>query len=258
MRKTSISFLLLMMCLPSNAQAPPTTGDTTGLSVIIREHLNTVKKAVEKNILPGRYMCTGETARLISTTDTIPGWEDFPVQLFEYNIADKLNGRLTTQVYLLNADAEKIARWIIAACWMEKRKVTSGYIDAIVKQIDHESGGQFPIRGIVYEDLNRDSIQETYPFFDGVSVEHKEFTIITPKRAKPEQLTKYLSMIFADVGKIYTWGRIISTTREEYNVLFPDADVDGNNWCNIVRKEYKKAMRSDVNYLINAWVRGNL
>ena len=54
------------------------------------------------------------------------------------------------------------------------------------------------------------------------------------------------------------YARIISTTREEYNVLFPDRNTEGKEWLNVVREEYKAALISDTNHLMIAWAKGKI
>ena len=249
-----VSVLLIVQVIALSVTAQT---DTSGLAHVMTTNLSWVKQKVAKKIIGNRYMSTAPEARLLKTTDTIPGWEGNPVQLFEYSIPDKKDGRLTTKVYLLNADTERLARWVISACWLATGSCQLKYINAIINSINEQSNGQFPIRGIVYEDLDSDGIQETYPFFDGVSVECKGIAITTPARATPAELEKLLSMKWSDVEKIEKYGRIISTTRLDYKKLFPAADTTGLNWSTIVRTEYKKALQSDINWLIVAWAKDN-
>lgn len=248
--------MLIIICAMAGAICNAQT-DTAGLHAAILLNLGSVTHKVEKVILPGRYMCTGNNSKLISTTDTIPGWEGYPVQLYEYTVKDKKDSLLTTRVYLLNASAGTIARWVIAADYLVNGKYDERHADTIIHYINDASNAQFVVRGIVYEDMDGDGIQDAYAFFDGVTVKHKDYPVVTPQRATSTELQLLLSMTINDVDKAKLYGRIISTTREQYNALFPQTDTQGIAWCTVLRQEYKKAMRSDINYLINAWVKGN-
>ncbi len=231
--------------------------DTAGLHQVIALHLSGVAQKVEKLIVPGRYMCTGNHAKLIGTTDTISGWEGYPIQLYEYSVKDKKDSVLTARVYLLNASAERIARWVIAADYMVNGRYNEQHADTIIHYINDASNAQFVVRGIVYEDMDGDDIQDAYLFFDGVTVKHKDYPVITPQRATAAEQQLLLSMTIADIAQAKLYGRIISTTREQYNALFPQTGTQGNEWCNVIREEYKKALHADINWLIHAWVKAN-
>ncbi len=102
------------------------------------------------NLLEHAYMAQ----TLIATTDTLPGWEGFPVKLYEYKTGNDLyTGQPKTgKVYLLNPAPEKLAMWIVTTCWEVKHSVDYKYTDKVFQTIRGQSGAQFPVKGVVYED----------------------------------------------------------------------------------------------------------
>lgn len=201
-------------------------------------------------------------------------WETDTLTQYTYEIPDAHDGKLTATVIMYNAGLHRIANWIYFSLLDCNRKITNENIKKIIKHIKGVSGFQFPVRGIVYEDLYNDKhalvadgTQETYFFFDGISVSHKKIKISTynpsgiPQRVKNEKAV--LQMQEADIEKVFVYGRICNTTRAEYTrfQLFKKLEpvnVDGTNFMFIVREEYKKAMHSKRNNLIAAWVLSNI
>lgn len=97
----------------------PTIPDT-----YFRESFGTlVQKA--KIVLSHAYM----VQQLVAETDTIPGWEGFPVKLYAFQTGNDLyTGRPKTgKVYLLNPSPEKLATWVANACWVAKYSVDTVY-----------------------------------------------------------------------------------------------------------------------------------
>src|SRR5664279_5384781 len=71
-----------------------------------------VEKA--KKVLSHAYMAQ----KLLAVTDTIPGWEGFPVKLYEYQTGNDIyTGKPKTgKVYLLDPSPEKLAMWVATTC----------------------------------------------------------------------------------------------------------------------------------------------
>jgi hypothetical protein len=201
-------------------------------------------------------------------------WEEDTLTQYTYAIPDGHDGTLTATVIMYNADIHRIANWIYFSLLDCNRKASIGNVGKIIKHMKEVSGFQFPVRGIVYEDLYNDKkkrvpdgIQETYFFFDGISVSHKKIKILTynpsgiPQRVKEEKAI--LQMPEEDIEKAFVYGRICNTQREEYSRfrLFKKqvpVNVEGINFMFTVREEYKKAMHGKRNNLIAAWVLSNI
>ncbi len=220
-----------------------------------------VQKA--KEVLSHAYM----VQKLLGTTDTLPGWEGFPVQLYEYQTGNDIyTGKPKTgKVYLLNPSPKKLAIWVATACWAVKHSVDTSYTFALLKWIDNQSNAQFPVKGVVYEDQYTKGFQEPYVFKDGVTVYIKDSAMWpADKTCTPEQLDFYLRITNDDL-KLRTgqYARISSTTREDYKACGGKEDVGSKDdrrqkWLEVVRELYKKAWNSDRNELIEIWARTHL
>ena len=205
----------------------------------LKDSLETIQKRVEKSIIPTRYM----EKKLISETDTISGWKNIEVSLYEYPVD---NGNKVGKVYMANADAKKLATWIITTCYILTKKLDKKNTDFLINSIKNASGGQFPVKGIVYENMDGKGYQP-YVFKDGVTVFLKRNT------------DSDLSLITnSNIRKTGKYARIISTTREDYNAIFPNKNTDKIEWLNVVREEYKSALNSEINNLMIAWAKGKL
>ncbi|MFA6894667.1 MAG: hypothetical protein WCQ46_02785 [Bacteroidales bacterium] len=110
----------------------------------------------------------------------------------------------------------------------------------MIRETKFASGGQFPVLGMVYEDMYGTG-PKCYLFKDGVTVYLEDGNI--------KELSEINDSSIIRVGK---YARIISTNREEYISMFGAADLEGKKWLKVVRDEYKKALLSDRNNLMLA------
>lgn len=209
---------------------------------------------------------------LIEVRNDIPGWEGYPVSLYQYYTGVDIytNAKKKALVYMLNPDAEKLAKWIINAVFDATGEIKFEDIEKIRSFITWQSGAQFPVKGVVYEDMYTAGYYEPYVFKDGVTVyvADSAYVAYTPqvKTCSQEQLEYYLNLT-NDQIKTYTgrYARICSTTREMYYKAGGTAEVgysdDGQRiqaWLDEVARLYKEAWNSDKNFLIYAWALSNL
>ena len=159
-----------------------------------------------------------------------------------------------------------LASALSTACWKARGSLEYRYTDKLLRWIRSQSGGQFPVRGVVYEAMYEPGRYDPYVFKDGVTV-----YVADPNRmpadghCTDEQLEFYLRLTDADL-KPYTgrYARIASTTREQYRAAggterVGDSDRDRRiEWLNVVRRLYRQAWESDENRLITAWAEANL
>ena len=103
-----------------------------------------------KDLLDHAYMAQ----TLLAITDTLPGWEGFPVKLYEYKTTPDLYTQepKTAKIYLLNPGPEKLAMWILTTCQEVKKSVAYQYVNELFLWIRGQSGAQFPVKGLLYED----------------------------------------------------------------------------------------------------------
>jgi hypothetical protein len=203
----------------------------------------------------------------LATTDTLPGWEGYPVKLYEYKTSPDLytHQPKTGKVYLLNPSPEKLITWILTTCWEVKKSVDYQYVNELFLWIRGQSGAQFPVKGLVYEDQYTKDFQEPYIFKDGVTVYIQDSTHFPKdKTCTPEQIEFYLHLTNNDIKpQTGQYGRIASTRREDYVLNGGTEDVGNINdrkikWLDVVREEYKKAWNSDRNELMIAWAKDHL
>ena len=225
--KTSLfTFLILLIVTTS-------FGQISFKSKYLADSLEVIAARVEKQVIPTRYM----EQSFICKTDTLSGWEGIEVSLYSY----KVHGTdIIAKVYLADADSRKIASWIITTCVSITGKLSMTNSDKLIRDIRFASGGQFPVLGMVYEDMYGTG-QKCYLFKDGVTVYLADANI--------KELSEINDSTIIRVGK---YARIISTTREEYVNMFGGTDLEGKKWLKMVREEYKKALLSDQNSLMIA------
>ncbi len=208
--------------------------------------------------------------KLLGVNDSIPGWEGYPVELWEYytGVDIKAGVKKRGLVYMLNPDAEKMAKWIINAVYDVRGEVRYDDIEKVRKFITWQSGTQFPVSGVVYEDMYVAGDYYPYLFKDGVTVYVADEARWKSETAHPtdEQLEFYLRMTNNDL-KDYTgrYARICSTNREMYykaggkdEVGFSDDGKRSVSWLDTVKRLYKEAWNSERNFLIYAWAFSNL
>ncbi len=254
MKKIILLLIFLVNSFYSHAQ------DSVAISRSIKANLPEVTKLVRAALSKSRYM----EGTPIPTTTQLEGYKGIPVKLYRYNWNYAKN--LVAYVYLLDADNERIARWLIsAACWARGRYDLND-VKKLLATIEGQSGAQFPVLGVVLEN-DEDSFVSPYIYFkDGITVAVKKEVraafkfdttyITTPKNSKKMQITfapENLPRITNDnLSQCYYKGRIISTTRQEYKQAGGKLNVDGLNFMRVVRDEYLKALKSDYNFLIYA------
>lgn len=208
--------------------------------------------------------------KLLGVNEKVPGWEGYPVELWEYytGVDIKEGVKKRGLVYMLNPDAVKMAKWIINAVYDVRGEVRYEDIEKVRKFITWQSGTQFPVSGVVYEDMYVAGDYYPYLFKDGVTVYVSDEAKWKSETAHPtdEQLEFYLRMQNSDL-KDYTgrYARICSTNREMYykaggkdEVGFSDDGKRSVAWLDTVKRLYKEAWNSERNFLIYAWALSNL
>lgn len=197
-----------------------------------------------QRILPARYMEQG------CEPTSMAGWDGYPLQRCEYTAG----GRSAT-VILLDADEAQLARWIVDACVEVKGAATDACIGEVVNAIHTASGGQFPVAGVVLEDMDADASFNNFCFRNGVTVSVNAFS-----RGVERQLTEaeINGCIDGQPTDARTYARIISTTREDWSALHPDAETTGLLWLEVSKAAWQAAWGHDRNELIVAKVKAGL
>lgn len=217
-----------------------------------------------RNVLASAYMAQ----KLISERTDLPGWEGYPVKLYEYYTGKDIKKGVPKRglVYLLNPSPEQLATWIATTCWEVKQSTDTTYLYKLANFIKRQSGGQFPVQGVVYEDMYTRGYYEPYLFKDGVTVYAADSTRMpADKHCTDEQLEFYLRMTNADLKpNTGRYARICSTNRTQYYNNGGKTDVGDNDerrsraWLDVVRQLYQLAWLSDRNELMIAWAKDQL
>jgi hypothetical protein len=238
----SLVLLLVNVILPIAAMAAsPSEIDALALKI-------------EKPLKAARYM------EVNCVPVAITGWENQATSKCSYSIRDKKQStNKLGLVVMLNPSATLLSTWIINAC-KDIRPAENLVIctKRLSDRVISQSGGQFPVAGIVYEDLiPRDGIYESYGFASGVTTLLKGVKHRNTMALSAEELEFALTAAPIKTASDSAFARIVGVTRSEYKRSNPSADVAGLNWLKIVADEYKKAMKSDRNGLLEAWLAAN-
>lgn len=189
------------------------------------------------------------------------GWEGFPIERHTYSVTDKDGTEKKADVIVLLPSPEQVARWIVEAVTEVKGQYDEPLARKAFGNIIGQSGGQFPVAGVVYEDiLPADGVNEVYCFRDGVTV-----AVEGVKLRKTEPLTsaEIEASINGPIAKVYTYARIASTKPEWFIAVGGDPAVLGpdgkptKQWPIEIRKAFQQAWGKDRNLLIVAWVKAN-
>jgi hypothetical protein len=192
---------------------------------------------------------------------TYPEWEGFPLKECLYQVTDQNGTQKSAKVIMLNPSAEQLARWVVATCMIVKGNADRQYTDQLFERIIGQSGAQFPVAGIVFEDKNGDGVNKIYCFRDGLTVRVKGVRS-DDHVPTDEEIEKSLH---GEIDKTWTgqYARIQGTTREQYKANGGTVDVgDQNNlklsWLDVIRELYQAAWGKDRNELMIAWAHSNL
>lgn len=247
MKLTCFFVIMLATALSAGSQEPASATNAPAL-------IENLAAQLAPRLAKSRYM------EVDPKPVTVPGWEGFPTMQCVYSVQDKaLYTNKTAAVILLDPDAHRLARWIVNACISTKGYVTTNDLKKLADHIMGQSGGQYPLRGIVYEDiLPPNGIHEIYCFRDGVTVKINGVDHRSEKQPTAEQIEKSLTAPLSDVTWVGKYARIQSTTREQYKAAGGTEDVEGTKWLEVSRRLYQKAWNSETNELMNAWAKANL
>lgn len=216
-----------------------------------------------RQLLSRAYMAE----KLIGETRSLPGWEGFNVRLYEYRTGRdvRTGAPKTGRVYLLNPEPERLARWIATTCLEVKGSLGFEYTDRLLRWIRGQSGAQFPVRGVVYEAMERpgattvrvqgrrDGVRGRQRPLPGRRALHPRTVGVLPDpdRCRPETphgpLRPHLQH---DARTVQSRRRPRRSGRQR---LRPPAA-----WLDTVRRLYRRAMKSDRNELMIAWAKANL
>lgn len=187
---------------------------------------------------------------------TYPGWESLPLRECTYGVKGANDPvRKTAKVIMLNAEPDQLARWVVATCIEVIGSATNKCTKAIGRQIIGQSGAQFPVAGIVFEDiLPADKRYEVFAFRNGVTVKVNGVTHLGTAQPSATEIENSLHGV---VTSTLRFARIQSTTRQQYLANGGTRSVTGNAWNEVNRDLYKAAWGHNRNEMMVAWARAN-
>ncbi|MGB8507185.1 MAG: hypothetical protein WCD76_02170, partial [Pyrinomonadaceae bacterium] len=234
-----------------------TGGNSTGGTTLPADALERVKTKYSERLRAARYMeenCDPTTSA---------GYEGLPLARCNYSVRDRGGATKTATVVLLDAPVEQLARWVVNTCLQVKGNTGAPCTDKLFDHIIGQSGGQFPVAGIVYEDiLPEDGVNEIYCFRDGVTARVGG----VPHRGTAQPTAEQINLCLnGEVQSSFVFARIQGTTREEYRANGGTLDVGSSEvgrrkleWLGVSRDLYKAAWGQDRSELMIAWARANL
>lgn len=187
---------------------------------------------------------------------THPGWETLPLKECTYSVKGANDPvKKTARVIMLNAEPDQLARWVVSTCMEVVGSASNKCTKAIGNQIIQQSGAQFPVAGIVFEDiLPANGKFEVFGFRNGVTVRVNGVNhrgTIQPSAVEIEK------SLHGEVISTLRFARIQSTTREQYLANGGTRSVGGNLWNEVSRDLYKAAWGHNRNEMMVAWARAN-
>lgn len=253
--RQAISRLLLFTCISiAFVSLTPANGTLSGTTKAQEPTLPPVALARVKSFFDAHRSSRFMEQNCHATT--YPGWEGFPLQECTYSVKARLVPvRKTARVIMLNASPEQLARWVVATCVEVTGAAGIRCTGKLSQQIIGQSGAQFPIAGIVFEDiLPEDGRMEVFAFRNGVTVRVSGVTHVGTQQPTDDEIEKSLN---GDVIKAFRFARIQSTTREQYQANGGTRNVAGLAWLEVSRDLYQAAWGKNRNELMIAWARDN-
>ncbi|MEE2691195.1 MAG: hypothetical protein VX640_06625 [Pseudomonadota bacterium] len=189
------------------------------------------------------------------------GWEGFPLIQCAYAATNSDGEKRAAKVVMLNPSAEQLARWIFASC-RAVGKDNDQCRKRLFRQTLAASGGQFPVAGVVLEDiLPHDGFFESYTFRNGVTVRLEGAPNGTTRQLSETEIETALSASAA-VASSRRYARIVSTSPDDYRANGGTAAVGSTaapalEWPETVGALYRAAWGADENELMTAWARAH-
>lgn len=242
--------------LPVTAQPAASATPVAAPTAAQREAL--VAQLVEKH---GDRLMQSQYMRKKCEAVEWPGWEGYPTIKCRYPVVDRPTSTTKyAEVVMLNASPARVAHWVVTACYDAGTKQPEADADRLYRHILGQSGGQFPVAGVVYEDMEGDGFKKVYCFRDGVTVRVKGVQHRTTATLTPAEIEASLT---GEIETVFTYARISSTTPQQYKDAGGTRDVGTNRdrtleWPRAIAEQYQRAWNSDRNELISAWAKANL
>lgn len=182
-------------------------------------------------------------------------WKNLPMKRCRYSSDGQ-----TAEVLMLNPGPRRLTQWLEEACG-ELAENFDACVKGAFNQILYQSGGQFPVAGIVIEDMDGNGRGNAYAFRNGVTVQVAAFGTATENTVTQSMIDRS----FTDAPiKTYSYGRPISVTREQLTAYAKHVGLSiptlgassgrDNSFNTVVGDLYRQAWRSSKNHVLRAWI----
>lgn len=198
----------------------------------------------------GRYMEMGGVCS--EPTLNYPGYAGKPVLHCTYRARG-----VTADVWMLNADAARLAKWSVSACNAIQTRVMRTCLDRVIDRIWGASNGQFPVAGYVVQpgrEVGVASAGET-PYCslvrNGVTINVRGF------RTRPARNGQCgpVDLIDDPLTGSGQFARPVAVTRAQLRAAGVTDVVAGDAFVEVAGKLYRDAWNADDNPLITAWAK---
>ncbi len=182
-----------------------------------------------------------------------PGYEGLDVKRCRYRAGDGKQA----EVLMLNPSARRLARWVAASCRAVAKRLTRRCVDLLMDRIIMHSGAQFPVAGIVMEDIRpRDGVFEAYCFRDGIKIAAEGFDNGTTKVLSDADIAKCM---FGEVQRVFLFARLAGTQPEQYRAYGGPLAVGSSRapttaWLKASRASCIEAWSSNHDFMLSAWL----
>lgn len=250
--KTITSAILAITCVLVNAcstQSLPVSRRAVEPppSATYRSEAATLADAIRVPLRKARYM----EARPLGAVQ-VTGWQGYPTRKYGYTLTDRNGTRREAEAIMLNPTAEQLADWIVSASYTINGGYDSTFCNRLFKYVIDCSGGQFVVRGICLEDMDRDGIHNAYPFQDGVTVSIKQISGYPQRPLTAQETQAALQSTTSNVVSYSKKARLQSSLPAHWAAYSGTSEASGAEWLKTVRTEYQKAWNSRENPMLTA------
>lgn len=235
---------------PVPAPGPPPSSVKDDAQVSLDSEAESFSASIKSRLLGSRYM-----EKNCHDLNQWMSWSKVPMKWCRYK-----SGGQNAEVLMLNPGPRRLTQWIFTACRKHSRSVAA----CSTKTFNHimaQSGAQFPVAGVVIEDMDGNGRGNAYAFRNGVTVQIAAFGTATETLITDAQISKS----FTDVPlRTYSYARVASTTRDQLTryaasvgLKIPALGSSGeqkNVFNEVTGSLYLNAWSSSTNHLISAWV----
>ncbi len=196
----------------------------------------------------GRYMEMGGACA--EPTLNYPGYPGLPVLNCQYRFQG-----VTGDVWMLNADATRLARWSVSACRAIETRHMRACLDRVVERVWGGSNGMFPIAGFVVQPGREVGGQSDAPYCS--LVRHGVTVSVQGWRTRPARNGQCGSRDLMDdpVTAAGMFARPASVTRANLRAAGVTDDMSGAKFADVVGRLFREAWNADDNVLITAWAK---